>query len=271
MALYLVGDIQGCYDELIALLAKVKFNPEKDTLWALGDIIARGPKSLETIRYLKSLGDSFNMVLGNHDLHLLSIYYGIKKAKSADLLTPLLNSPDLPDIINWLKNKSLLLQTPDKQGFLSHAGLSPQWTIQEAIQNAKFAEEKLQSINIIDWLTDMYGETPNDWLAVKSDKDKFRYTINAFTRMRYCYLDGSLEFKSKQDIHKLPKNLKPWFLFENSLSDKHWVFGHWASLLGHCPTVNIHAIDTGCVWGNTLTIMRWEDKKLFVEDSHHKT
>lgn len=267
MALYLVGDIQGCYDELQALLKKIQFDPKKDNLWALGDIVARGPKSLETIRYLKDLGNSFNMVLGNHDLHLMSIFYGIKKAKSADLLQPLLDAPDLPDIIHWLKQKPLLLQTPDNKGFLSHAGLSPQWSTEEALANAKFAQKKLQSDELPLWLSTMYGETPNNWADADSKQEKFRYIINAFTRMRYCYLDGSLEFKCKQQLKHSPENLKPWFLFlDNNLrlsNDEHWIFGHWASLLGHCPVNNVHALDTGCVWGNTLTAMRWEDKKLF--------
>ncbi len=270
MALYIVGDIQGCFDELKALLIQVNFNPKTDKLWALGDIVARGPKSLETMRYLKSLGGAFDMVLGNHDIHLLSIYYGLKKAKPSELLSPLLNAADLPELISWLRTKPLLLQTPDKKGFLSHAGLSPQWNITEAIDAAEFIQQKLQSSNIIEWLTHMYGETPNSWLDVNNDKDRFRFSINAFTRMRYCHLDGSLEFTAKQQIKDSPTNLQAWFLFPNQLTEQHWLFGHWASLLGECSTDNIHALDTGCVWGNTLTMMRWEDKKLFEEQAHIK-
>ena len=271
MALYIVGDIQGCFDELIALLNKVAFDPKKDTLWALGDIVARGPKSLETMRYLKNLGDAFNMVLGNHDIHLLAIYYCIKKPKTSDLLEPLLNAKDLPELITWLRSKPLLLQTPDKKGYLSHAGLSPQWSIADDTSSAEFIQQKLQSNEIIDWLTDMYGKSPNSWLNVTNDKDKFRFSINAFTRMRYCYLDGSLEFKSKQQIQETQKDIQPWFLFPLALKKEHWLFGHWASLLGKCPKHNIHALDTGCVWGNTLTMMRWEDKTLFTELSHTST
>lgn len=142
MALYLVGDIQGCYSELKALLKQVNFDKNKDQLWALGDIVSRGKDSLKTVRFLKSLGNSFNMVLGNHDLHLLAICYGVKKPKNADNLYKLLAADDLPEIIDWLRNMPILLQTPDKKGYLSHAGISPQWTIEEAIENAKFVEKK---------------------------------------------------------------------------------------------------------------------------------
>ena len=153
MALYLVGDIQGCYQELRTLLTKIHFNPETDQLWALGDIVARGSDSLATMRYLKSLGNSFNMVLGNHDLHLLAIYHQIKKAKKNDLLDNLLAAEDLPELIEWLRHMPLLLQTPDQIGYLSHAGLSPQWSINDAIENAKFVEQKLQSDDYKDWLS----------------------------------------------------------------------------------------------------------------------
>ncbi|MGJ8690937.1 MAG: symmetrical bis(5'-nucleosyl)-tetraphosphatase [Thalassotalea sp.] len=268
MALYLVGDIQGCYSELKALLKKVNFNPQTDQLWALGDIVARGPDSLKTVLFLKSLGKAFNMVLGNHDLHLLAIYHGIKKAKKSDKLESLLAAKELPEIIEWLVQMPLLLQTPDKQGYLSHAGISPQWTIKEAIANAKFAEKKLRSAKLSKWLTIMYGEQPNDWLEIKSKEEKFRYVINAFTRMRFCYLDGSLEFKCKQDVNDAPEHLKPWFELTQALTKKKWVFGHWASLLGKCNHNNVYATDTGCVWGNNLTLLRWEDKKYFIEPAH---
>ena len=268
MALYLVGDIQGCYSELKALLAKVNFNPEHDQLWALGDIVARGTGSLATIRYLKSLGSSFNMVLGNHDLHLLAIYHGLKKAKKSDHLSELLAAPDLPELIEWLRNMPLLLQTPDGKAFLSHAGLAPQWTIKDAIKNAKFAEKKLRSNKLVKWLSCMYGEYPNCWTDVESKEEKFRYTINAFTRMRFCYLDGSLEFKCKQDINNAPDTLKPWFQLTQELSKYYWIFGHWASLLGKCEHKNVFATDTGCVWGNYLTLLRWDDKKRFIEHAH---
>lgn len=268
MALYLVGDIQGCYSELKALLKRVNFNPKHDQLWALGDIVARGPNSLKTALYLKSLGKAFNMVLGNHDLHLIAIYYGLKSAKRSDRLKKLLASKELPEIIAWLVKKPLMLQTPDKTAYLSHAGLPPQWSIEQAIECAKFAEKKLQSDKLTKWLKCMYGEKPSNWLDVNNKEEKFRYIINAFTRMRFCYTDGSLEFNCKQNIDNVSSDLIPWFEINPELNNTSWIFGHWASLMGKTRHDNIIALDTGCVWGNHLTLLRWEDKKLFTEQAH---
>lgn len=267
MALYLIGDIQGCYSELRTLLDKIAFDPKKDQLWAVGDIIARGNDSLATIRYLKSLGDSFNMVLGNHDLHLLAVYHGLKKVNKLDKLEALLAAPDLPEIVDWLRKKPLLLQIPNEKAFVSHAGISPQWTIKTAIKSAKFAEKKLQSKKYIHWLTCMYGEQPNNWHNVETKEEKFRFIINTFTRMRFCFTDGTLEFKSKHNVNNDNKDLVPWFNLSTELKKNSWVFGHWASLLGKCNNKNTYALDTGCVWGNHLTILRWQDKKLFTEQA----
>jgi bis(5'-nucleosyl)-tetraphosphatase (symmetrical) len=268
MALYLVGDIQGCYDELRALLNKVNFNPNDDQLWAAGDIVARGKDSLKTVRYLMSLGDSFKMVLGNHDLHLMAIHYGIKKAKPSDLLTPLLNADEIDEIIEWFRHQPLLLKIPQENAYVSHAGLSPQWTIQQATKQARFAENILQSDDYVTFLSAMYGETPNSWQLADNKIEKFRYTVNAFTRMRYCFSDGSLEFKCKQPIELAPDNLKPWFELSKELDNISWIFGHWAALMGKCAILNTYALDTGCVWGHHLTLLRWQDKTLFLEYSH---
>lgn len=268
MALYIVGDIQGCYDELIALLAQANFNVEYDQLWAAGDIIARGEKSLETVRFLRSLGKNFKMVLGNHDLHLLAIYHQLKKPKKADKLDALLAAPDLPHIIKWLSKQPLLLKIPKEASYLSHAGLSPQWSIKKAKENAKFAEKLISSTEQKKWLACMYGEQPNDWTKASNDEERFRFIINSFTRMRFCYTEGQLEFSNKQNIENAPAYLAPWFTLVPQLENKKWLFGHWASLLGQCSNKNVYALDTGCVWGNHLTMIRWDDKQLFSEKSH---
>lgn len=268
MALYIVGDIQGCYSELKALLKQVSFNAENDQLWAAGDIIARGDESLETIRFVKSLGKSFKMVLGNHDLHLLAIYHGIKKDKKSDKLEKLLSAPDLDEIVKWLSKQPLLLKIPKEKSYISHAGLNPQWTVKEAKENAKFAENLINSKEQKKWLTTMYGEKPNNWAEVKTIEERFRFTINSFTRMRFCYLNGQLEFSNKQNANNAPSNIIPWFNLVPQLDNKKWIFGHWASLLGECNNKNTYALDTGCVWGNNLTMIRWDDKKLFKEQSH---
>lgn len=263
MAIYLVGDIQGCYQELRALLQQVAFDPAKDELWPAGDIVARGPDSLATIRYLKSLGNSCKMVLGNHDLHLLATYYGIKKVKKQDLLDDLLAAEDIDELMDWLIQQPLLRQINNENAYVSHAGISPQWSVKQAIKSARFAEKKLSSKNKLKWLNRMYGNEPNNWLQVDSKTDRFRFAINSFTRMRYCLLDGSLEFQCKLPVKQSPKNIKPWFQLSDAIKTNTWVFGHWAALMGETPKASLYALDTGCVWGGHLTLLRWHDKALF--------
>ena len=266
MALYLVGDIQGCFNELDLLLSKVSFNSHQDQLWLAGDLVARGKQSLETLEFVKSLGSSANFVLGNHDLHLLAIEAGLKKAKPSDHLSPLLNAPNFSSLCDWLAQHPLLLQLPTQDGFMSHAGLSPQWSIKQAVKQAAFAHKKIAGNKREKWLSIMYGEQPNDWQQVETKAERFRYIVNAFTRMRYCYADGTLEFECKEQPKKAPSNLKPWFelaKFKNNT----WIFGHWAALMGDCARQNVYALDTGCVWGNHLTMLRWQDKKLFTQRS----
>ncbi len=268
MAIYFVGDIQGCYSELKALLKQVNFTPEFDQLWVAGDMVARGPDSYKTVKYLMSLGDSVKAVLGNHDLHLMAIYAGIKKAKKNDLLDTLLFSPDAEQLINWLTKQPLLRKFPNENVYMSHAGFPPQWSLQEVEKAAKLAEEKLSSSDRNKWLAKMYGEKPNDWHQTESETDKFRYTINALTRMRYCFLNGELEFDCKDIPENAAKNIKPWFELTNQIQNFQWVFGHWASLMGNVKANNLYALDTGCVWGGHLTLLRWHDKAIFREKSH---
>lgn len=273
MALYFVGDIQGCYSELIALLAQVNFNEKKDQLWVAGDLVARGPDSLATLRYLKSLGDSAKVVLGNHDLHLLAIHANIKKAKKQDLLGELFSAPDLNELMDWLILQPLLQKLPNEETYMSHAGIAPQWTISQAIEQAEIAHQKLISPQSKHWLQLMYGETPNSWQNAMNEIDKFRYTINAFTRMRFCWQNGALEFTCKSSPLEagVPKDLKPWYELSNALTSCSWIFGHWATLMGQCSHPNAYALDTGCVWGNHLTLLRWHDKQIYIEQSHKKS
>lgn len=271
MAIYFVGDIQGCYSELKALLQQVNFSTKHDQLWVAGDMVARGPNSYKTLKYLMSLGDSVKAVLGNHDLHLLAIYAGIKKAKKSDYLAPLLSAPDVDKLIHWLTQQPLLRKLPDENVYMSHAGLPPQWTIESAISAARSAEKKISSSQRNKWLARMYGEKPNDWYKAKTKTEKFRYTINGLTRMRYCYLDGKLEFNCKTAPEDATDNIKPWYeLTTNQKQNYQWVFGHWAALMGKINVEGLYALDTGCVWGGHLTLLRWHDKAIFVEKSHKK-
>jgi len=267
MAIYLVGDIQGCFTELKALLKQVNFSTKKDELWLAGDLVARGPDSLLTLRFVKSLGESAKVVLGNHDLHLLAVYAGIKKVKKQDLLDELLQAEDVDDLMNWLASRPLLQKIPDEDAYMSHAGISPQWTIEQATEQANAAHQLLKSPQRDRWLKLMYGEKPNNWQDAKSKTDKFRYTINALTRMRFCELDGSLEFNCKVSPLDAPLSLKPWYELSKNLTKTQWFFGHWAALMGECSNKNAIALDTGCVWGNHLTLFRWHDKKIFIEKS----
>lgn len=268
MADYIIGDVQGCFDELQALLKTIQFNPKTDVIWFAGDLVARGSQSLETLRFIKSLGESARTVLGNHDLHLLAIQAKLKKAKPQDKLQALIDAPDFEELTDWLSQQPLLLNLPQNSGYLSHAGISPQWSISQATENALFAEKKIAGKNRKKWLAIMYGEQPNSWHQVTNKEERFRYTINAFTRMRYCYPDGSLDFANKGGLDSRQKTLVPWFdLVEHQLKDIPWVFGHWAALMGKTNKRNIYALDTGCVWGNHLTALRWQDKRVFGQKS----
>ncbi|WP_448565612.1 symmetrical bis(5'-nucleosyl)-tetraphosphatase [Thalassotalea ganghwensis] len=258
MSTYFIGDIQGCFNELDLLLNRISFNRAKDQLWVAGDMVARGPNSLETMELLLSLGDSVKAVLGNHDLHLLAVAAGHKTAKKVDKLAPLLNSPKLGTIIDWLSTTPLMRKLDGEKVYMSHAGLSPQWSIRTAKQQAKFAQAIIQSTKRDDWLKVMYGEAPHSWHNVHTEKQAFRYTINAFTRMRYCFLDGSLDFSCKTAPEGAPKKLAPWYELVDLPPTRSWLFGHWAALMGKCPRNNIHALDTGCVWGGALTLLHWE-------------
>lgn len=262
MAIYIVGDIQGCFNELQALLDQVAFNPTIDELWPAGDIVARGPDSLKTLRFIKSLGAHGKMVLGNHDLHLLATFAGIKKAKKNDLLADVFAAPDAEELMDWLAQQPLLRKIPNEHAYVSHAGITPEWNVATAVLQAREAEQKIASANRDYWLSHMYGEQPNTWQSAKSEVEKFRFTINSFTRMRFCHVDGSLEFAAKGAPAQEPE-LKPWYELSNVLQDNIWLFGHWASLMGNTGQKNLFALDTGCVWGNSLTLLRWHDKQLF--------
>jgi len=274
MSIYLVGDIQGCYSELTALLKQVSFNKDADQLYVAGDLVARGPDSLATLRFIKSLNGSAKVVLGNHDLHLLAVHAGIKKVKKQDQLNALLDADDADELMDWLAQQPLLQKIGNDNAYMSHAGISPQWTLAEAIEQANFAQIRLRSRHRSAWLSAMYGEKPNNWKQAKSEIEKFRYTVNAFTRMRYCYKNKNLEFESKSAPGTIQKDqqsnitLLPWYELSSTINKTPWVFGHWAALMGECSHQNIYPLDTGCVWGNHLTLLRWHDKKTFTEPAH---
>ncbi len=264
MAIYAIGDIQGCYDSLQRLLEKVKFTPEKDQLWLVGDLVSRGKKSLKTLRFVKSLEDSAISVLGNHDISLIAMHYGVISPTSS--LKKTLNSKYREELIEWLRFRPVL-HVDKKNGFcMAHAGISPQWTLKQAKQFAKEIEEPLRGSDTATWLENVYGNKPNLWSADLTGYDRHRYILNAFMRMRYCKVkNGALDFKLK-GVPKMKKtnNTKymPWFLWPERKKIKHRiVFGHWSSL-GYYRDDNVIALDTGCVWGRQLTAIRLDKKSL---------
>jgi bis(5'-nucleosyl)-tetraphosphatase (symmetrical) len=264
MATYIVGDVHGCFDELQQLLKLVDFNTQQDELWLTGDLVTRGPKSLETIRFMKELGDAGKIVLGNHDLHLLAIHEGIHPNNKKDNLTPIFAAPDCDELLKWLRFQPLILRHPEFNFVMVHAGISPQWTIKQAEKLAKEIEFKLQADNYKQLLEDMYGCLPRSWSEDLKGINRMRFIFNVFTQMRYCFTDGSLEFKNKlspEQTHNT--NLKPWFEIETLDQSSAIIFGHWAALLGKVNKADIYALDTGCIWGNSLTMLRWQDKKRF--------
>ncbi len=211
MSTYLIGDVHGCYDELIALLAQVKFDPSTDMLWLTGDLVARGPGSLEVLRYVKSLGDSVRLVLGNHDLHLLAVFAGISRNKPKDRLKPLLEAPDADELLNWLRRQPLLQVDEEKKLVMAHAGITPQWDLETAQQCARDVEAVLSSDSYPFFLDAMYGDMPNHWSNELSGLARLRFISNAFTRMRYCFPNGQLDMYSKEAPEDAPAPLKPWF------------------------------------------------------------
>ncbi|MFG1173794.1 bis(5'-nucleosyl)-tetraphosphatase (symmetrical) ApaH [Erwiniaceae bacterium CAU 1747] len=272
MSTYLIGDVHGCYDELQSLLGQVAFDPQRDQLWLTGDLVARGPASLEVLRFVQSLGDSVRLVLGNHDLHLLAVYAGISRNKPKDRVSPLLQADDADELINWLRRQPLLQVDEEKKLVMAHAGITPQWDIETAKMCAREVESVLGSDTYPLFLNAMYGDMPNNWSPELSGLARLRFSSNALTRMRFCFPNGQLDMISKESPENAPPPLKPWFTIPGPVSREYTiVFGHWASLEGKGTPEGIIALDTGCCWGGTLTMLRWEDKRVFTQVSKRES
>ena len=261
MAIYAIGDIQGCFNHLKRLLDKIGFDCTNDRLWLTGDLVNRGPSSLETLRFIKGLGESAVVILGNHDLHLLACYYGKRSPHKKDTLNAVLNAHDSEDLLNWLRNRPLLHH--ENNFCLVHAGLPPQWDIHLARRCAKKVEAILRDSTMVDQFFDhMYGDTPDSWDENLEEWAAVRFIVNAFTRMRYCKLDGSIDTKYKGIPGTQPKDLVPWFDHPHRKSNNQdIIFGHW-STLGTLCRKGIYNLDTGCVWGGKLTALKLETKRV---------
>lgn len=266
MATYIVGDLHGCFAEFQLLLEQVNYDPTQDELYLTGDLVARGEDSLACLRFVKDPKNNAKTVLGNHDLHLLSTLLGIKKVKPNDKVDNIFVAEDRGDLQNWLRNQPLVIQHPTYKFLLTHAGISPEWDLATTLACAEEAEAVLKSPHYADYIQQMYENYPDSWNGNLEGIDRWRYIINVFTRMRFCYADKRLDFDCKSPVEEAPKELLPWFELDNQLfNTSEILFGHWASLMGKSSRPNIYALDTGCAWGSYLTMIRWEDKQLFTQ------
>ena len=264
MAHYAVGDIQGCFDELIDVLEQAKFNPQHDKLWVVGDMINRGPKSLETLRFLYNNRHAVNAVLGNHDLHFLAVLHNQNYARPSDTFTELLNAQDISTLAEWLRHLPLCYYDSTQNYCMAHAGIAPQWTLEQALSLSKEVEACLQSSNMPTYLRTMYGNEPSIWHNDLQGYERLRCITNYFTRMRACSLSGQLDLGYKWGLDNLPKGYYPWFQHpERKTQTTRILFGHWASLNGHIGLDYVYGLDTACVWGKHLTLLNLDTQQCF--------
>ncbi len=262
MSTYVVGDIQGCLSALKCVLKKISFNPDKDVLWSVGDIVNRGPKSFKTLKFLYERRDNVVMVLGNHDLHLLAISAGVRKPNRKDTLKKILNSQDRDSMLDWLRKRPLIHH--EHNHTMVHAGIPPGWSIDEAKVFAGEVESALRGRNADNFLQGMYGDYPNSWSNDLKGVERLRLITNYLTRMRYCTEDGELDLIEKGPLKKRQKTIRKrkldaWFAHEKRKTSKDKiVFGHWASINGQTNSSNAIGLDTGCVWGGKLSLYELE-------------
>ncbi len=262
MATYAIGDVQGCYTELQRLLDKIEFDPTNDTLWFVGDLVNRGPHSLEVLRFVKGLGSTAITVLGNHDLHLLAISQGNPKHKDkAHTLDAILAADDREELIDWLRRCPLMYHDAKLNFSMLHGGLPPQWDLSTALALAQELHDVLAGSGFYDFCQQMYGNKPCYWSADLQDMDRLRFITNCLTRLRYCNKKGVLALKEKGAPGSQEKGYLPWFEHLHRASrNERIVFGHW-STLGYHASDNVWSIDTGCLWGGSLTALKLRKKK----------
>lgn len=254
MAVYLIGDVQGCDEVLGRLLQTLDFSPSRDSLYLLGDLVNRGPDSLGVLRRLQALQGSAHGLLGNHDLHTLALAAGVRRTSRMDTLDALLQAPDRDDLMHWLRQQAMALQA---HGVLMvHAGVLPQWTATDTLTLAAEVEQVLRGPHWKDFLTQMYGNEPARWDGALQGVARLRVIVNALTRLRFCTADGTMEFDSKEGAQGAPEGFMPWFDVPDRRTAADVVaFGHW-STLGWLGRSDVLALDTGCVWGGCLTALR---------------
>ncbi|MDR1368476.1 MAG: symmetrical bis(5'-nucleosyl)-tetraphosphatase [Candidatus Accumulibacter sp.] len=262
MATYAIGDIQGCFDAFTRLLDRCAFDPAKDRLWLTGDLVNRGPRSLETLRFVRSLGEAAVTVLGNHDFFLLMVAEGFGKRSEDDTFDEILTAPDRGELLTWLRHRPLCHR---EGGYcLVHAGLLPQWT---SLRARALAAEVEAALTGADWREFMeyhiWGNLPNAWRDSLEGWPRLRTIVNVMARMRFCSPEGVMDFSAKGEVSRAPAGFLPWYeLPGRNDADATLIVGHW-SAIGLKITPKLLAIDTGCLWGGELTAIRLEDRRIF--------
>ena len=256
MALYLIGDIQGCDEALERLLAHIAFSPSRDTLYLLGDLVNRGPNNVGVLRRLMGLGTSAHCLLGNHDLHLLAVSRNVRKPNKQDTIQDILTAPDSDDVLHWLRQQHMALRVGNI--LMVHAGVLPQWTAAQTMLLASEVETVLRSDDWVQFMPQMYGGLPNVWRDDLKGADRLRVIVNALTRLRFCDAQGAMDFSVKESAHKAPAHLMPWFDVPGRLTaDVRIAFGHW-STLDSANRQDVVCLDDGCVWGGCLSAAKLE-------------
>ena len=256
MAMYLIGDVQGCDQALQQLLDKIQFSPSKDTLYFLGDLVNRGPDNVAVLRRLQALGESAKCLLGNHDLHLLSMHLGFSRPKPGDTVTDVLQAPDRTSLIEWLRHQPLAMY--ESEILMVHAGVLPQWTLEQTLSLAAEVQAVLQGDSWATFIQQMYGNQPNHWRDNLAGEDRLRVIVNGLTRLRFCSPQGEMEFAHHGDAHQAPVGYVPWFDVPHRRTAQVSVaFGHWSSLSA-LQREDVIELDTGCVWGRCLSALKIE-------------
>jgi len=261
MALYAIGDLQGCHEEFVELLALVGFAPARDRLWVVGDIVNRGPESLACLREVKALGDAARVVLGNHDLHLLTVAAGHRRPHRSDTIDDILAAPDRADLLDWLATRPLVVREDER--LMVHAGVLPSWTAAHAQMLSGEVEAKLRSDDAHRFLGVLYGDEPSTWRDDLDGDDRLRAIVNVCTRLRFCTADGRIDFREKRGREHAPADMRAWFMHPARRTARNTIVcGHWSTLeLALEP--NVLMLDSGCLWGGTLTAISLPDRRVF--------
>lgn len=284
MATYAIGDVQGCFTELNSLLTHINFDPRKDFLWFCGDLVNRGPNSIAVLRFIRDLGDRAITVLGNHDLHLLAIAFANGRLHRKDTMQDILDAPDSLEVLHWLRLQPLFHHDQTLGYSMVHAGLAPQWCIESAAQFAAEVESALRGQDYETYLSHIYGNEPAKWQESLTGQARLRCITNFFTRIRFCDVQGEMNFEDKGAPTQAPgdddsTNLLPWYNVPSRKSRGHKIiFGHWSTHYLTYPDITapeirneqIYPLDTGCLWGGFLTALRLEDESVFQVPASHR-